>query len=1103
MANITVGTGDFVVRAVFAEFREEADKAIKNVERGFNKALTEVERFESALSRVARTARGIELAPEFEEFVKGLRAGLEEARAQLGEPLFQDIELPARDVADQASQISSALREIERDIENIQRASAAELIEPGEASRAIAELNQEFDRLGGNIRQGELDRPFQSLSQAAIQASRQLSQLQREVSALRQATREGLIPRGVAGEEIQRTNAAIRQLGGETRRMSLEVRNNTQEQLANARSVQQLTQQRNLLNRTLADSVQKTRAITQIDRQLASIGGQISKTTTTFAQRAQQAGGLFGFIGKASEAATSTLSKFGLTMRDLNVIVGAGFLSTAGPALAILLGVQIVQAVARAIAALVRFGIEAAKAADATQFALRSVQSVFGQFSGDIEDFAERSSAAFGTTRREALAFSAEVGRFFESIGVGAEASAELTEGLLFTAEILRRTSGSFISSAEALQAVRDLVGGNIEGLRKLNVRLTESGLQAVAAAHGIDNFGDSLDDTERGLLSTLAALDAARKRLNDARSAPESLAESFERFRATMALLIEEIGEELLPVVQFVLKGFIGLAIVFLSTVRAIKAFINNVRELQERMGFIGKVVGEFLKTILPLARALDTVVKGLRALGQIAEATEDDLFTDAARELDEAMRDTTETARDLVKVFTNDELERFADQLERAADAVRDAEEAVVKAEINLARAREDAAFRAEDAQRRLADAYRERNEKIGDANRKLADVERENLERLEDAQEKLGDARVKAFRAIRDAEERLSDARIDAARRVDDAERKLADERRKRTEEILNANLSLFDALRKGDAEAENRARLELSQAQQTRSVADAQRNLRETRADEIRKLDRLERDLAETRIDALDDIADAERELAQVIEDNIRREEDARRNLQRVIEETNRKIAEAQRDLARTEIENNRRLFDARQSLNEATERVIETQEDLKKAIEEVNEALGTTGLNLRQLLDNLLLRQANFNDLVLANLNTQQQITDELEQQVKHYRSLSELGVDLAGGLGAGVGVGGLQHGGLAPAGTPFVVGERGPELFIPNQTGTVVSNDQLIRVLRQLVESPVRPFGNPFSSSPLGGANINIFEAYDADATAAAFFARLGQFLNT
>ena len=50
----------------------------------------------------------------------------------------------------------------------------------------------------------------------------------------------------------------------------------------------------------------------------------------------------------------------------------------------------------------------------------------------------------------------------------------------------------------------------------------------------------------------------------------------------------------------------------------------------------------------------------------------------------------------------------------------------------------------------------------------------------------------------------------------------------------------------------------------------------------------------------------------------------------------------------------------------------------------------------------------------------------------------------------AGGLlGGSIIPGFLAQGGKAMAGMPYVVGENGPEMFVPNQSGTVVPNNQM------------------------------------------------------
>ena len=53
------------------------------------------------------------------------------------------------------------------------------------------------------------------------------------------------------------------------------------------------------------------------------------------------------------------------------------------------------------------------------------------------------------------------------------------------------------------------------------------------------------------------------------------------------------------------------------------------------------------------------------------------------------------------------------------------------------------------------------------------------------------------------------------------------------------------------------------------------------------------------------------------------------------------------------------------------------------------------------------------------------------------------------GVDVVGWAGKNLSLTGLANGGFAAAGTPYMVGERGPELFVPRESGTVVPNHAL------------------------------------------------------
>lgn len=75
----------------------------------------------------------------------------------------------------------------------------------------------------------------------------------------------------------------------------------------------------------------------------------------------------------------------------------------------------------------------------------------------------------------------------------------------------------------------------------------------------------------------------------------------------------------------------------------------------------------------------------------------------------------------------------------------------------------------------------------------------------------------------------------------------------------------------------------------------------------------------------------------------------------------------------------------------------------------------------------------------------------------------------------------------FADGGRPPVGSPSVVGERGPELFVPDRPGTVVPNESLSpieaiarslydRSIRQWWRQPDRPRVGPFPSNPREGA---------------------------
>jgi len=84
---------------------------------------------------------------------------------------------------------------------------------------------------------------------------------------------------------------------------------------------------------------------------------------------------------------------------------------------------------------------------------------------------------------------------------------------------------------------------------------------------------------------------------------------------------------------------------------------------------------------------------------------------------------------------------------------------------------------------------------------------------------------------------------------------------------------------------------------------------------------------------------------------------------------------------------------------------------------------------------------------------MIRMQIQQSITGPLMGMMSNRGSISTLSGHTSVGANAGTSGGSagafFADGGLMKAGRPAIVGERGPELVIPNRNSTVVSNEQL------------------------------------------------------
>lgn len=351
----------------------------------------------------------------------------------------------------------------------------------------------------------------------------------------------------------------------------------------------------------------------------------------------------------------------------------------------------------------------------------------------------------------------------------------------------------------------------------------------------------------------------------------------------------------------------------------------------------------------------------------------------------------------------------------VEKRAKLEEDLQERLLKIQMDGERRRLDdeikAAQRREDLARQNAD--------------KLADIEQRNTERLDDAARDLD--RGEADLARKQAQERVQIDR-DAAKRREDIERDFRRElERIRENFLLNAQ----------EAERTNDARRFLELQRQNTQEIDAARDKRDESLSDSDTTRQREVDRAKEQ---------AAQELEAVREKNRRALEDLQLRLDRELEAqalANERALEAQA------------IAEQRQAEQRAREEARKL-EDFQRTEEQKRAALEASLADQLALIEDFNSRQ----------IDAAQSTADRIAEIYRGVAEQAEAGSSRPQGIYAGNPFADLfrQAGGTVAGGQPYVVGERGPELFVPNQAGNIVPN-------RVMFSPPAPGGGSQFSQT--------------------------------
>lgn len=750
------------------------------------------------------------------------------------------------------------------------------------------------------------------------------------------------------------------------------------------------------------------------------------------------------FLGRALESINGTLAQTGLDVRSISVLMGAGL---AGGIAGV---IKVVTDLTKRLADFLGGLIEVQRQTDLT----------FGEFSGQVQAFANAAGREIGRTEGDLLKLANAFAALGRSINVPESALASFSTGLAQAASQIERGLPGFKGLESVQQTIASAAKGSAEAFRALGITLDEQ------VTISLDTFGrlpDQLTAAEQAVLAYKAAVEAANQAVAEGGRTSASIWEHVKN-------LIIEAGELVGDFITRDQQDRFDEIFDLLNSLGSDEGFIpgdifnpERIKQVTDDLGTLGDKQLEHLRIVatqvIPASKAQASAQRDIIAAIEAEQKRRAELI-ETQNKATAAYEASTEAVRQNEQAFLSS-----TSALRRAEDAFR-----------NLARAEEDGVRRIKEAQqslqrvredvpRKVAKTHRDTQRAIDDANKRLLKSEeklqRERQDRLRDIEQlefdhnrKLEDLQLKHDRALEDSSRRAKQVRDDSVR------------------DIVEAQIAIEQAMLKGDASAEAAARRALARALQQGKVATEALAL-----DRAREQEDFDRDLSRAREDRL-------RALGKLEIETNRKIRDAHLEVLDALTQRNRAVEDAIQALHDLEIENNRALRDAAKGVEDANRDMQRSIDDAKRELARLAADYGLTEEAVRRLVA------------------LHREWKDELggvTESLRAYLDLLEHAQNDPLFLFVPGQVPNVQdrnyHGGPYQAGHPFWAGEHGKaELIIPGQAGTVASNAQILEALQRLGEGKM---------GATGGPSIVVNEvANDPEATAFAIAARLTRGLN-
>lgn len=259
-------------------------------------------------------------------------------------------------------------------------------------------------------------------------------------------------------------------------------------------------------------------------------------------------------------------------------------------------------------------GLKAVSAASDLQESMSKVGIVFGENAAQVTAWSTTATTAFGMTQQQALESAGTFGNLFSAMGIGQDASTDMSMGLVQLASDL--ASFNNIDPTEALEKLRAGLVGEAEPLRTLGVNLTAAATEARAMAMGLAASTDELTPAMLAQARYALIMEQTALAQGDFARTSEGLANQTRIVKAQLGDLAAQIGTALLPFVTQAVQFISGLVTKFMEMDAPVRNAILVIAGLAAAAGPVVMVLGAVATGLGALLSPVGLVVAAIAAL-------------------------------------------------------------------------------------------------------------------------------------------------------------------------------------------------------------------------------------------------------------------------------------------------------------------------------------------------------------------------------------------------------------------------------------------------------------------------------------------------------